>query len=115
MLIRKMRNNLVKKIPKDFGSAFVEMLHNEVSDPDFAAVHREIAEKANSEPIDIPNSTPPAAPAVEPVSTPAAEPQPKESTPTDEQNAGADEAGNTPGAEDDFSGDVPPMEQELDF
>ncbi|MEC0169871.1 hypothetical protein [Paenibacillus graminis] len=115
MLIRKMRNNLVKKIPKDFGSAFVEMLNNEVSDPDFTSVNREIAENANSEPIDIPNSTPPAAPADEPVSPSAPEPQSRESAPADEQNAGADEVGNSQGADDDFPGDVPPMEQELDF
>jgi len=53
MLIRKMRNNIVKKIPKDFGSAFVEILHNSVADETYASVQREIAENANSEPIDI--------------------------------------------------------------
>ena len=53
MLIRKMRNNIVKKIPKDFGSAFVEILHNNVADETYASVQREIAENANSEPIDI--------------------------------------------------------------
>ncbi len=114
MLIRKMRNNVVKKIPKDFGSAFVEMLHNEVSDPDFAAVHREITENANSEPIDIPNSTPPAAPADEPI-PPASQPEPKEPTHAGEQNVGTDEVESAQDADDDFSGDVPPMEQELDF
>jgi hypothetical protein len=53
MLIRKMRNNIVKKIPKDFGSAFVEILHANASDETYASVQREIAENANSEPIDI--------------------------------------------------------------
>jgi len=53
MLIRKMRNNIVKKIPKDFGSAFVEILHNSVADETYASVQREIADNANSEPIDI--------------------------------------------------------------
>lgn len=53
MLIRKMRNNVVKKIPKDFGSAFVEMIHNEVTDDSYTAIRQEIAENANTEPIDI--------------------------------------------------------------
>ncbi|CAM3709754.1 hypothetical protein COLU111180_04320 [Cohnella lubricantis] len=53
MLIRKMRNNIVKKIPKDFGSAFVEILHNNVADETYSSVQREISENANSEPIDV--------------------------------------------------------------
>lgn len=53
MLIRKMRNNIVKKIPKDFGNAFVEMIHSEATDPEYADVRREIEANANSEPIDI--------------------------------------------------------------
>lgn len=53
MIIRKMRNNVVKKIPKDFGSAFVELIHDQASDGDYAAVREEISTRANSEPIDI--------------------------------------------------------------
>lgn len=54
MLIRKMRNNIVKKIPKDFGSAFVELVHDTVTnDETYAAVRKEIAENANKTPIDI--------------------------------------------------------------
>jgi hypothetical protein len=53
MLIRKMRNNIVKKIPKDFGSSVIEMIHSEVTDDTYASVRREIADNANSEPIDI--------------------------------------------------------------
>lgn len=53
MLIRKMRNNIVKKIPKDFGNAFVEMIHAETTDPDYAEVRREMLQNANSEPIDV--------------------------------------------------------------
>lgn len=56
MIIRKMRNNVVKKIPKDFGNAFVELTYQEAADESYAEVQREIAEHANSEPIDI---TPP--------------------------------------------------------
>lgn len=53
MLIRKMRNNIVKKIPKDFGNPVIEMIHSEVSDDSYASIRREINENANTEPIDI--------------------------------------------------------------
>ncbi|MGG4036092.1 hypothetical protein ABEV74_20590 [Paenibacillus cisolokensis] len=53
MIIRKIRNNIVKKIPKDFGNAFVEMLHSEATDDTYSAVRQEIAENANREVIDI--------------------------------------------------------------
>jgi len=53
MIIRKMRNNIVKKIPKDFGSAFVEMVHSETTDAEYAATRREIADNANRQVIDI--------------------------------------------------------------
>lgn len=102
MLIRKMRNNVVKKIPKDFGSAFVEMLHDEVTDPDFAEVRREIAENANSEPIDIPITPQP----------------PKEEVPPSPPSA-ADSGENQPEPggppKDEFAGDVPPIAQEMEF
>jgi hypothetical protein len=53
MIIRKMRNNVVKKIPKDFGNAFVEMTYDEAEDGDAARIRREINENANQELIDI--------------------------------------------------------------
>ena len=53
MLIRKMRNNIVKKMPKDFGNAFVEMTYSEQTDEGLAQVRGEIAEHANSQDIDI--------------------------------------------------------------
>lgn len=53
MIIRKMRNNVVKKIPKDFGNAFVEMTYDEAEDDSYARVRREVNEKANQELIDI--------------------------------------------------------------
>lgn len=53
MIVRKMRNNITKKIPKDFGSAFIEMIHAEATDPQYAEVRREIEGNANSEPIDV--------------------------------------------------------------
>lgn len=53
MIIRKMRNNIVKKIPKDFGNAYVALAYQEVADEDYREVKREIEENANSEVIDV--------------------------------------------------------------
>lgn len=53
MFIRKMRNNIVKKIPKDFGNAFVEMIYDTSTNETAARAHREIAEHANGSVIDI--------------------------------------------------------------
>ncbi|MGN7403500.1 hypothetical protein ACTHO0_27010 [Cytobacillus praedii] len=53
MIIRKMRNNVVKKIPKDFGNAFVEMTYSESEDESLARVRKEINENANQELIDV--------------------------------------------------------------
>ena len=53
MIIRKMRNNIVKKIPKDFGNSFIEMTYHETTDETVAKVRREIAGHANSELIDV--------------------------------------------------------------
>jgi hypothetical protein len=47
MVIRKMRNNVVKKIPKDFGSAIAaEQYH--LMDDTYKEIHAEIEENANS-------------------------------------------------------------------
>ncbi|MBO0962372.1 hypothetical protein J1P26_21955 [Neobacillus sp. MM2021_6] len=53
MIIRKMRNNIVKKIPKDFGNAFIEMTYSETEDDSYSRVRKEINENANQEMIDI--------------------------------------------------------------
>lgn len=53
MIIRKMRNNIVKKIPKDFGSAYVEMTYHENTDESLKDARREISEHANGQVIDI--------------------------------------------------------------
>lgn len=58
MIIRKMRNNVVKKIPKDFGNAFVELTYTEATDESYAEVKREIAEHANATVIDVEPSSP---------------------------------------------------------
>ena len=53
MIVRKMRNNAIKKIPKDFGHGLIETTYNEVTDETAKEVRREIAERANRETIDI--------------------------------------------------------------
>lgn len=52
MIIRKMRNNIVKKIPKDFGSAFVEIIYENNTDQEYKRVRKEITEYANQEVLD---------------------------------------------------------------
>ncbi len=44
MIIRKMRNNVVKKIPKDFSSPFVAEIYNENSDETYKAYNAEYVE-----------------------------------------------------------------------
>jgi hypothetical protein len=66
MIIRKMRNNVVKKIPKDFGNAFLELTYAQNTDDAIIQADRQIADKANREPIDVsftelPSDPPPAA------------------------------------------------------
>ena len=47
MIIRKMRNNVVKKIPKDFDSALTAEQYNMMDDT-YREVHAEIEDFANS-------------------------------------------------------------------
>ena len=44
MIIRKMRNNIVKKIPKDFSSSFVSEIYNENSDESYKTYTAEYVE-----------------------------------------------------------------------
>lgn len=53
MLIRKMRNNVVKKIPKDFGNFLIERSYQEASDEALREVKKEIAQHANQTVIDV--------------------------------------------------------------
>ena len=53
MIERKMRNNAIKKIPKDFGNGALETMFEEATDETYKATNREIKQFANSEPIDI--------------------------------------------------------------
>lgn len=49
MIIRKMRNNIMKKIPKDFGSPAVARTYYTVDDALYREVQQEIAENGNAE------------------------------------------------------------------
>lgn len=53
MIERKMRNNCIKKIPKDFGNGALETMFEETTDETYRATAREIKQFANSEPIDL--------------------------------------------------------------
>lgn len=53
MILRKMRNNITKKIPKDFGNAYVASQYDETVDEDYARIRKDITEQANTIPIDI--------------------------------------------------------------
>ena len=68
MIIRKMRNNAIKKIPKDFGHGLIETTYNQVTDETAKEVRHEIAERANRETIDI---------EAEPVNESQPEPEPE--------------------------------------
>lgn len=84
MIIRKMRNNVVKKIPKDFGSAIAAEQYN-LMDDTYREVHAEIAENANSVVFDAeykevgepeaPQQQPEQKPAEMPQSEPVKEPE----------------------------------------
>lgn len=53
MIERKMRNNAIKKIPKDFGNGMLETLFEETTDEVYRSTAQEIKQLANSTPIDI--------------------------------------------------------------
>lgn len=53
MIERKMRNNAIKKIPKNFGNGALETMFEETTDEAYKATAREIKQLANTNPIDI--------------------------------------------------------------
>lgn len=57
MIIRKMRNNITKKVPKDFGNAFVQMIYDRTADLEEQRIRKEINENANAEVLDFEEST----------------------------------------------------------
>lgn len=81
MIIRKMRNNVVKKIPKDFGNAFIELTYDTTTDETAGRVQREIAQHANSEIIDVES--------VEVENTAKPEPEPPSKSPVENASNGA--------------------------
>ena len=52
MILRKMRNNITKKIPKDFGNAYVTNQYDEATDEEYARVRKDITDHANAIPLD---------------------------------------------------------------
>lgn len=48
MIVRKMRNNVVKKIPKDFSNGFVATEYERATDESYKATRKDITENANS-------------------------------------------------------------------
>ncbi|MBU5672681.1 hypothetical protein [Paenibacillus brevis] len=107
MIIRKMRNNAVKKIPKEFSNAFVELVHDRASDGEYSSVREEIAERANREPIDI-TPEPEATRTPEENPTQSADPESNQTTDVKRdpvQKSSVTEKtkkGETPPADDDF-------------
>ena len=57
MIVRKMRNNIVKKIPKDFGNTLAEINYENTTNDNYNHVRQEIASNANSENLDIEDDT----------------------------------------------------------
>lgn len=53
MIERKMRNNAIKKIPKNFGNGALETMFEETTDEAYKATAREIKQLANANSIDI--------------------------------------------------------------
>lgn len=48
MIVRKMRNNVVKKIPKDFSNGFVATEYEKATDESYRATRRDVTENANT-------------------------------------------------------------------
>ncbi|QFR24109.1 hypothetical protein [Schleiferilactobacillus harbinensis] len=49
MILRKMRNNVVRKIPKDFSNGFVAMTYQESTDDSYNRMRRDVTAQANQE------------------------------------------------------------------
>lgn len=48
MIVRKMRNNITKKYPKDFENAYVAMNYEEATDENVKSMRKDVTESANS-------------------------------------------------------------------
>ena len=84
MIIRKMRNNVAKKVPKDFGSAIAAEQYNRLDDT-YREIHAEIEENANQVVFESEYKEVEEPVAVEPVTEePQEQPEPIEETPEKE-------------------------------
>lgn len=105
MILRKIRNNITKKIPKDFGNGLAAMKYTEATDENYKAMRRDVTEQANTESFDAiaeqsaPQPTPvdsvaatqpvqPAQAAPEPAPVEESRPAPIEPEPSPEPQAG---------------------------
>lgn len=52
MIVRKMRNNIVKKIPKDFNNAIVQIQYEKTASDAYNDMRRDVTENANSQDFD---------------------------------------------------------------
>ena len=52
MIIRKMRNNIVKKYPKDFNNALLRQVYTDTTDETIKSMRRDVTENANTELLD---------------------------------------------------------------
>ncbi|NLH02507.1 MAG: hypothetical protein GX488_11665 [Clostridiales bacterium] len=93
MLIRKMRNNIVKKIPKDFSNAYIASAYMNAADDTRSAITAEIEENANSTLIDVDYSEIPTDPDTGEVLTDA--PLPDSNTDHAKQEKGPEPIGQT--------------------
>lgn len=52
MIVRKMRNNAIKKYPKDFENSFVNQVYNEATDEGYKAMRKDVTDNANQQLLD---------------------------------------------------------------
>lgn len=52
MVVRKMRNNIVKKIPKEFDNGIAQIKYEETTNDSFKEARRDITDNANQEPFE---------------------------------------------------------------
>lgn len=103
MILRKMRNNVVKKIPKDFSNGFVATEYDHATDDNYKAMRKDVTEHANR--VDFDDVPKPKA--IE-VNTPAPQPAPEKAVDhetgeiTDQQQTSLDIPDEEPGEEDPF-------------
>lgn len=68
MILRKMRNNVVKKVPKDFTNAFASLQYDHIQNGEYERTRKEVEEKGNS--VDFDEQEAPELPASKKVEAP---------------------------------------------